>query len=110
MAKTVTRAGKQYYDPKGPQMTSTGSGQDKPAARQDTSQMRDMRLRASTQTAGAKLSKSPTINVEGDAYQSSRNMTAVGSGSAPRKSKFEIGTSAPQDARTLDRAPAGWLK
>ena len=110
MPKTVKNASKQFYDPIGPQKTPTTMGQDKSAARQDMTQARGMGIRKGMQVNGAMVSKSPTLTVEGDAYRSSRNMTAVESGAAPRASKFPIGTSAPQDARTLSRAPAGWLK
>ena len=36
--------------------------------------------------------------------------TAVGSGSRPTKSKFDIPTSAPKDPHTLGREVPGWLK
>ena len=43
--------------------------------------------------------------------QSSRPQdTRVGSSSRPTPSKIKIDTSAPEDPRTLGRAPKGWLK
>lgn len=35
--------------------------------------------------------------------------TAVGGGSRPTPSRHKIPSSAPDDPRTLGRAPAGWL-
>ena len=35
--------------------------------------------------------------------------TSVGGGSRPTPSKIKIGVSAPENARTLGRAPSGWL-
>jgi hypothetical protein len=56
----------------------------------------------------ALISKSPAIaQPKGN---STPQNTAVGSGSRPTPAKIKIETSAPTDARTLGRAPAGWLK
>lgn len=45
-----------------------------------------------------------------DVGSSASQNTAVGSGSRPTKSSIDIPTSAPDDPRTLGRAPQGWLK
>jgi len=43
--------------------------------------------------------------------QSSRPQdTRVGTSSRPTPSKIKIDTSAPEDPRTLGRAPKGWLR
>lgn len=41
---------------------------------------------------------------------SSAQNTAVKSGSRPGAASVMIETSSPSDPRTLERAPAGWLK
>jgi len=100
----------QFSPGNGPGSSST-SKQDSGAARQDASQNRGMGLGKPGETSGTGMSKSPTINVSGDDYKSMRQNTAVEGGSRPSTpTRVPIGTSAPKNARTLDRAPPGWLK
>lgn len=57
---------------------------------------------------GSIISKSPAMmQPKGD---SAKQDTNVGGGSRPTKSMYPIETSAPMDAHTQGRAPAGWLK
>lgn len=100
----------QFQAPNGPGKSST-STEDRGAARQDTGQMRGMGVGKPSQTHGTGMSGSPTINIAGDDYQSMTQGTAVEGGSRPSTpTRVPIGTSAPKNARTLDRAPPGWLR
>jgi hypothetical protein len=105
-------AEKQFDPPNGPRSTPMTKGMDSGAVRQDSMQMKDANMRSPTQMSGTGMTNSPTIahEADGDGYFSSRIDVAAGSGASPRKPMFPIETSAPRDAHTLGRAPAGWLK
>lgn len=96
--------------PKGPGKSTTSMGADRGGVAQDTLQNRQAGLMKPGQTNGAGISASPSMNISGDDYKSSNMNTNTGSGSRPTRSMYPIGTSAPTDAHTLNRAPAGWLK
>lgn len=100
----------QYRTPNGPG-TSTTNTEDRGAARQDTSQNRNAGLQKPGERHGTGMTGSPTINVAGDDYKAMKQDTNTGSGARPETpGRFKIDTSAPRDARTMGRAPAGWLK
>ena len=102
----------QFKPSMGPMKSATG-GNDAGSTRQDTAQMSQMGMRKASQTRGSGITASPTIKdrMGGNAnYQSSRIDVSTGTGASPKKSSHPIMTSAPTDARTLNRAPAGWLK
>lgn len=50
------------------------------------------------------------MGVQPPAQTSAPQNTSVGSGSRPTRSKMALESSAPEDPRTLGRAPEGWLK
>ena len=52
---------------------------------------------------------SPSPSMPQPKGSSAMQNTSVGGGSRPTASKIKLHTSAPDDARTLDRAPSGWL-
>jgi hypothetical protein len=54
------------------------------------------------------ISDSPAISHEKG--NSAPQNTSTGSGSRPVKGKTKTETSAAEDARTLGRAPPGWLR
>jgi len=56
----------------------------------------------------ALISPSPTMKAP--AQSSAPQNTAVGGGSRPTPSKIKLPVSAPEDPRTLGRAPPDWLK
>jgi hypothetical protein len=58
-------------------------------------------------TFGKGMKSGPSSSDKGTAMADNN---AIGSGTRPGTSKVMIETSQPEDARTLDRAPAGWLK
>ena len=95
---------------KGPQMSKTSKAPDAGNKAQDASQLRQMGAMNPSQTNGAGISPSPSIVIDGQRPLSSNMDTSVGSGSRPMKSSYPIETSAPVDARTMGRAPDGWLK
>lgn len=57
------------------------------------------------------LGKPVSGSVKAPAQSSASQNTSVGSGSRPGAAKIGIESSAPTDARTMDRnPPSGWLK
>ena len=100
---------KQYRFKPGPQNVPTNNGHGKNAMRRIISAATISGVTKPAQTRGAGISPSPTISAV-SGYTSRSQDTNVGSGTRNRASSYPVGASAPQEARTLTRAPAGWLK
>ena len=102
-------AKKQFSFKPGPQNVPTGGSRGNNSVTRAKSQGNAMTVLKPAQVRSAGISKSPTIDsVSG--YTSAVNATNAGSGAYPKGSRYAVGASAPQEARTLTRAPAGWLK
>ncbi len=102
---------KQADQTKGPGTSRTSMSHDPKGVSQDARQMRDMGTQNPNQTGGAGISASPSINIGSPDGTSPDQGTSVGSGSRPKKSMYPIGTSAPDNARTMGRVNGvDWLK